>query len=43
MKFEVGNLKCGRRRGLEVSNVTLYLSSFHLAVMIKENFEELGA
>jgi len=42
MKFEVGNLKCERRRGLGVSNFTVYLSNFHLAATIKRNFEELG-
>jgi hypothetical protein len=42
MKFEVGNLKCERRRGLGVSNFTLHLSNFHLAATIKRNFEELG-
>jgi hypothetical protein len=41
MKFEVGNVKCGRRRGLGVSNFTLHLLNFHLAATIKIN-EELG-
>jgi hypothetical protein len=42
MKFEAGSLKCGRRRGLGVSNFTFHFSSFHLAATIKRNFEELG-
>jgi hypothetical protein len=42
MKFEVRSLKCERRRGIGVSNFTLYLSNFHPAPTIKKNFEELG-
>jgi len=42
MKFEVGSLKCGSRRGIGVSNFTLHLSNLHLAAMIKKSFEELG-
>lgn len=42
MKFEVGNLKCERRRGLGVSNFTLYLLNFHLTAIIKRKFVELG-
>lgn len=42
MKFEIGSLKCERKRRLGVSNFTLHLSNFHLAAMIQKNFEELG-
>jgi hypothetical protein len=42
MKFGIRSLKCESRRGLGVSNFTLYPSNYRLAATIKKNFEELG-